>query len=433
MVAPADMLALLNGKIAADPYGKTYYTISTSDDTSSIKWDSTATSYKFYEMVLADWDDYRWDDLLNQLNLAEATTFASNGGPNFEVLSTIGFEWLSAATDNAGNGIVFDLSATKDKNAPWSILEGPDSAWNGQVFGCAPLVASSFNPELMFELGNFVGNEALFVGLPIVWGPGLNTHRHAYNGRNGEYYSEDPVLSGTCALEFAVAAGRKGLVASPKHYVFNDQETQRNGVAPYMTEQRAREVELRAYQIAIEAVKYQDTGEKMFGLMTSFSKCGPVEVTNSWGMLTGILQNEWGFTGYAVSDIGDDKDLYTGMVYAGLTGYEMRSGYPTSTEDFASKIGNQANIDGERIQLTLDMFAKDLTMQQTIRNNIKRVLWSFAHSNLMNRYNASTHKEWQMTPWRAMYIGGIAVTGVLALASCAMFFISGKKSKKEEA
>ena len=161
--------------------------------------------------------------------------------------------------------------------------------------------------------------------------------------------------------------------------------------------------------------------------------CEVTGLRPQWGMLTGILQNEWGFTGYAVSDIGDDKDLYTGMVYAGLTGYDMRSGYPTSTEDFASKIGNQANIDGERIQLTLDMFAKDLTMQQTIRNNIMRVLWSFAHSNLMNRYNASTHKEWQMTPWRAMYIGGIAVTGVLALASCAMFFISGKKSKKEEA
>ena len=135
-------------------------------------------------------------------------------------------------------------------------MEGEDSNWNGQVFGCAPLVAASFNDEFMYEIGNFVGNEALFVGLPIVWGVGLNTHRHAYNGRNGEYYSEDPVLSGVCAMEFAVAARRKGLISAPKHFVFNDQETNRNGVAPFMTEQRAREIELRAYQIGIEAVKY---------------------------------------------------------------------------------------------------------------------------------------------------------------------------------
>ncbi len=424
--APADMIPLLNGKIAASSDGKTYYTIKTDDDTSAIKWDSKETEYKFYEMVLSDWDDYRWNDLLNQINLAEATVFASNAGPTFNVLSAIDFIALTGATDNAGNGIVFDLKATKDKNAPWSILEGEDSNWNGQVFGCAPLVAASFNDEFMYEIGNFVGNEALFVGLPIVWGVGLNTHRHAYNGRNGEYYSEDPVLSGVCAMEFAVAARRKGLISAPKHFVFNDQETNRNGVAPFMTEQRAREIELRAYQIGIEAVKYD--GEGMIGLMTSFSKVGPVEVTNSWGMMTGILQKEWGFHGYSVTDISDDKDLYTGMVYAGCTGYDLRFGYPTGTEDFASKIGNQA--DG--IVLSPDMFAKDATMQNIIKTSIKRTLWSFGQSNLMNRYNASTHKEWRMTPWRAMYISAITVTAVLSAGCVAMYVLSVIKGRKEE-
>lgn len=426
--APADMIPLLNGKIAdaSDPTGKTYYTIKTNDDVSAYTWNSTKTSYKFYEMVLSDWDEPAWDDVLSQISLEEATVFASNAGPSFNVLTGIGFEALAGATDNAGNGIVFDLKATKDPNAPWSILEGADSNWNGQVFGCAPLVASCFDPELMYEVGNFVGNEALFVGLPIVWGPGLNTHRHAYNGRNGEYYSEDPVLSGVCALEFAVAARAKGLVASPKHFVFNDQETNRQGVAPFMTEQRAREVELRPYQISIEAVKYD--GEGMFGLMTSFSKVGPLEVTNSWGMLTGILQREWGFHGYSVTDISDDKDLYTGMVYAGCTGYDLRFGNPTSLEDFASKIGNQA--DG--ITLSTDMFKGDATMQGIIRTSVKRTLWSFAHSNLMNRYNATTHKEWRMTYWRAAYIAAITVTAVLTVASAAMYVVATVKSKKED-
>jgi len=420
------MIPLLQGKIPETSDGKTYYTIKTNDDVSKIKWDSKDTSYKFYEMVNSEWDDYRWNDLLNQINLAEATIFASNAGPTFNVLSAIDFIALTAATDNAGNGVVFTLKGTKDPNAPWAITEGKDSNWNGQVFGSAPLMASSFNPELMHEVGEFVGNEALFVGLPILWGPGLNTHRHAYNGRNGEYYSEDPVLSGVCAMEFSVGARKKGLVAAPKHFVFNDQETNRKGVAPFMTEQRAREIELRAYQIGIEAVKYD--GKGIFGLMTSFSKVGPVEVTNSWGMMTGILQNEWGFHGYAVTDISDDKDLYTGMVYAGCTGYDLRFGNPTSTEDFASKIGKQA----DDITLSADMFAKDATMQNIIKTSLKRTLWSFGQSNLMNRYNASTHKEWRMTPWRAMYISALVITSVLAAGGAAMFVVSTIKGKKEE-
>ncbi|MCI8613311.1 MAG: beta-glucosidase [Clostridia bacterium] len=425
LAAPSDMIPLLQGKIAASSDGKTYYKIKTDDDTSAIKWDSAETEYKFYQMVMSDWNDYRWDDLLKQINLEEATAFASNAGPSFLPLSGIDFVAISGGTDNAGNGIVFDLKASKDSNAPWTIKEGKDSNWNGQVFGCAPLVASSFNDEFMYEIGNFVGNEALFVGLPIVWGPGLNTHRHAYNGRNGEYYSEDPVLSGACAMEFATAARRKGLIAAPKHFVFNDQETNRNGVAPFMTEQRAREIELRAYQIGIEAVKYD--GEGIIGLMTSFSKVGPVEVTNSWGMLTGILQKEWGFHGYAVTDISDDKDLYTGMVYAGCTGYDLRFGNPTSKDDFAAKIGAQA--DG--IVLSPDMFKGDAEMQQIIKTSLKRTLWSFSQSNLMNRYSASTRVVWQMTWWRALYISLIVVFAVFTAAGIALYAVSVLKSKKE--
>ncbi len=416
MTAPADMIPLLDGKL---------YDIKTGDDTSSVKWDSTSTEYKFYQMVLSDWDDYRWNDLLDQLNLAEATAFASLAGPSFLKLSGVDFIALAGGTDNAGNGIVFDLKAPKDPNIPWAIKEGKNSNWNGQVFGCAPLVASSFNEDLMYEIGNFVGNEALFFGLPIVWGPGLNTHRHAYNGRNGEYYSEDPVLSGACAMEFATAARRKGLIAAAKHFVFNDQETNRNGVAPFMTEQRAREIELRAYQNAIEAIKYD--GEGLIGLMTSFSKCGPVEMTSSYGMLTGILQKEWGYHGYAVSDISDDKDLYTPMVYAGLTGYDLRFGQPTSVEDFPNRIGAQAN----GIVLSGDMFKGDLTMQQTVKRSVKRTLWTFAQSNLMNRYSASTRVVWQMTWWRALYISLIVVFGVATAGGIAMYALSVVKGKKE--
>lgn len=420
-----------------------YYKIAT-DDTSNITWGSTATNLSWLDLGFANWDDARWDTLLNQISLEQATAFASLAGPSFLALDGVNFLAGSGYTDNAGNGIVFQLRAGKDKNMPWVIKDDDVYAnWNGQVFGSAPLVASSFNKELMYDIGDFVGTEALFLGLPIVWGPGLNTHRHAYNGRNGEYYSEDPVLSGYCALNFAVAARKRGLIASPKHFVFNDQETQRNGVAPFMTEQRAREIELRAYQIAIEAVDFDGYG--MIGLMTSFSKVGPVEVTNSWGMLTGILQQEWGFTGYAVTDISDDKDLYTGMVYAGCTGYDLRFGNPSSTANFASAIGTQANtkVTG-RITLSPDMFAKDATMQKILRNSIKRSLWVFAQSNLINRYDPTvvvanipdTDRPLQAgqkghyyaieieTSWRIMYKTLIGISAGLTGVAVALYVVS---------
>ena len=430
-VIPNDMKDMLNGK---------YYSLKKSDDVSDIKWDSTDTNYKFYQMIGSDFDDYRWDALLSQLNLAEATAFAELGGPRFYALTGVDFV-QRVLTENAGNGVVKSFKDSLVSDAPWAIGESdPNYLWNGQVFGCAPIMASTFDPDIMFEIGEFVAIEELFIGYPIVWGPGLNTHRHAYNGRNGEYYSEDPVLSGVAAMEFAVGARDYGLIAAAKHFVFNDQETNRNGVAPFMTEQRAREIELRAYQVAIEAVKYnrynavestvreKQTG--LYGLMTSFSKVGPVEVTCSYGMLTAILQNEWGFTGYAVSDIGDDRDLFSSAVYAGLTGFDNRGSKATGPEELANMA---AQLDSGAEKGTVDgtYFAGDATLQKTVKHSIKRTLWALSNSNLMNQYTSTTHTESVMVWWRSLYVALIAVFAVLTAAGVALYTISVLKSKKE--
>ena len=114
-------------------------------------------------------------------------------------------------TENTANGVAVNLNANKDPNAPWAIgSEDPNYNWHPEIFGNSPLVAASFNPQLMYDIGAFIGEESLFVGIPILWGPGLNTHRQSYNGRNGEYYSEDPVLAGVCAMEFAIGAQQYG-------------------------------------------------------------------------------------------------------------------------------------------------------------------------------------------------------------------------------
>lgn len=409
-----------------------YYTIKTDDDTSSIVWDQD-NGIQFYQMAGLDYDDETWNSLLDQMSLEEAQYLATFGGPSIPGVESIG-TMETYMTENAGNGVAVSLNASKDTGAPWNISsDDKNGNWNPEVLGNAPLIAASFNPDLQYEIGNFIGEEALFVGIPILWGPGLNTHRHAYNGRNGEYYSEDPVLSGNCAMEFAIGALEYGLIAAPKHYAFNDQETNRAGVAPYMTEQRAREVELRAYQIAFEATKY-DTDEEdagMRGLMASFSKIGPVECTTSYEMMTNILKNEWGFVGYAVTDIYDDMDLYGAVLSSGITCYDTRgmSGfYGNTTLDNCSYLSTQ--VDGSKVSSKL--FAGDAALQSAVKESSHNILYAMSQSNLMNRYNSTTHIEQVMTWWRMIYITLIAVSGIAAVICLVLYIVSGKRKESEE-
>ena len=417
-----ELINLLNGN---------YYTIQTDDDTSGITWGKDS-NLMFYEMYGTDFDDAKWQELLDKMTLEEAQYLATFGGPSIPGVSSIGTV-ETYMTENAGNGVAVNLNASKDTGAPWSIsASDPNGNWHPEVFANAPLVAASFNQDLYKEVGSFIGEEALFTGIPILWGPGLNTHRHAYNGRNGEYYSEDPVLSGSAAMEFAIGALDYGLIAAPKHFAFNDQETNRSGVAPYMLEQRAREVELRAYQIAFEATKY-DTEEEdagMRGLMVSFSKIGPVECTASYELMTEILKEEWGFKGYAVTDIYDDTDIYGAVLASGTTCFDTRgiSGfYGATTLENCSTFATQ--VDGSKVSAQL--LSGDARLQNAVKDSCHNILYAFSQSSLMNRYNSTTHIEQTMTWWRMAYIAAIAAFGILLLASGALYVVSSKRKERE--
>ncbi len=428
LTAPNSMLDDLEGK---------YYTVKT-DETPETVWDSEETNYKFYELFGASYDDPRLDQLASQMSLEEGMYFSLFGGPVFPSVESVGFQ-EAFLLENSGNGVVLKLKETKDTNAPWAIKDDDEySLWSGQILPAAPLVASTFSHEVMEEVGEFMGIESLFTGISIIWGPGLNTHRTPYCGRNNEYYSEDPVLSGECALEASYGAQKYGCILAAKHFAFNDLETNRKGVAPFMTEQRAREIELRAYQIAVESSKYdkydesgkivEDTGLR--GLMTSFSKIGGVECSCSRGMLTDILRNEWGFHGYAVTDIEDDMDLASQELYAGITGVDIRgaqSYYTTTTID--GKFANQ--VDGTT--MNKDAYKGDATMQATIRESNKGLLWVFSQSNLVNRYNSTTRTVWNFTWWRGAYMGAIGATAGAAITFAVLYALKtvGKKGGSE--
>ena len=418
-----ELIDALNGKI---------YELQTGDDTSAIKW-GVDSGIKLHEMYGVPYDDPKWDQLLDQLTLEEVMYIFSFGGPSIPGADSIG-TIETYMTENAGNGIAVNLNASKDPDAPWAIPSSdPNGNWHPEVFANAPMGASTFNPELMYELGQFEGIESLFTGINILWGPGLNTHRHAYNGRNGEYYSEDPVLSGVAAMEFAIGALEYGLVAAPKHFAFNDQESERGGVSPWMTEQRAREVELRAYQIAFEATKYDtaDYDAGMRGLMTSFSKIGAIECTSSYGLMTEILANEWGFIGYAVTDIYDDVDLWTAVLNSGTTCFDTRGQgnfYTSTTLENCFLFANQMYSD----PLNAHLIDGDANLQLKLKDAVHKNIFAWSESHLMNRYNATTHFGSRMTWWRATYMGLEVGSGVLAAACAVMYVLSSAKKKEEK-
>ncbi|MBR2874691.1 MAG: glycoside hydrolase family 3 C-terminal domain-containing protein [Clostridia bacterium] len=400
-----------------------YYTPTNTGDLSNIVWNNKDSNLKFYQLANAEYDDERWEQLLSQMSMEESMLLICFGGPTLPEVKSIDFYSLYLA-ENCGNGFVFALNNSKDKEAPWTIAASDNNAnWNCQVFASAPLLASTFNPELFKEQGEMLGNQSLFLGLPLLWGPGLNTHRHAYNGRNGEYYSEDPVLCGVIAMEYAVAALDYGLIIAPKHFAFNDQETNRQGVAPFMTEQRAREIELKAYQLAVEATKYdkllaKDVG--MSGLMTSFSKIGAVECTCSYELMTNILQKEWGFHGYAVTDIFDDTDRYVSVAHSGVTGFDIRGAsgknMTLSYNFFKSQVGN--------LSVNPSAYSKDEGLQTSLKRASKNLMWALCNSNLMNRYAISTTYEWQMTSWRMAYRVAIGVSATLLVGAITMYVLS---------
>jgi len=411
--APDEMLKLLRGE---------YFEVKTKanrdvTDEELAKMFGQKSDLKFADMKLAEFDDYRWDEVVSSMTLEEAIDYALQSGRGFADVETIGFPTGSYAENGAG--ISWLDPDSEEKQAPWKVAKPEGSYPRSTIgyFNTYAIWASSFNREVMNEIGRLMGNDSIVGDKPIVWLPGANTHRTPYGGRASQYFCEDPVLTGICTMEVAYSALQKGGIITAKHFAFNDQEGGRSGISPFMTEQRAREIELRAFQIPVEMHKY-DTPEKdyaMLGLMTSFSKIGAVECTASYGLMTNILRKEWGYNGYVVSDLKDDLDIMPQTLLAGSTGYDWRT-YDVDIAPYK---------DAEN-------FKYDKAVLEAIKDACKRKLWVFAHTPLVNSVNRSSHTVWNMTSWRAAYITGISVSSVVLTAGVVLYTVALIVNRRKE-
>ena len=321
-----------------------------------------------------EYGDSRWNQLLDQLTVAEMSNLISMGGYMTTEVSSI------------------QLDATIETDGP-SGLHSNFTALEGTSFPSPVMLASTWNKELAERKGELVGRQGQELGITGWYGPAMNIHRSAFSGRNFEYYSEDPVLSGIMALNEVTGARLYGMQTYVKHFALNDQEEQRTGmICVWSNEQAIREIYLKPFEMAIKQ-------GKPTSVMSSYNYIG-----NKWAgacneLLIDVLRDEWGFEGVVVTD--------------------WYGGYGYMNSDLSIRNG------GSRMLTTTDMAkltdTESATAVSAMREATHGILYSLVNSSLYAGVNRG------LATWKKILYAADAAVIALAVLLEVVFFIKLKK------
>ncbi|MBR6966145.1 MAG: glycoside hydrolase family 3 C-terminal domain-containing protein [Clostridia bacterium] len=354
------------------------------------------------------YNDETWDRLLNQLTYGEISKYLTD---------CFGY--------TTGIGSIVKPYTDED-DGPYGVSHSP---YAYSSMSCEGIIASTFNRELFAKVGEaFAADARRNADLGVVdtnnlnglYSPGLNMHRTAFGGRASEYFSEDPLLSAVASVQQIREMQKQGVIAHVKHFILNDEESNRNGIGIWATEQAVREFYLLPWEYSCSPLETDEAGsEKADGkyggahaIMTSFNRAGCLWTSASSDLMFRILRDEWAWDGYAITDMAESNG-------GGLM--ELDDGFMNGTTCFL-KTGNES---------TLDPYASSPTFNLRVREAAKRMLYVTANfSSAMNGISPNTRIE-RITPWwEYLTVGLIILAAVLTALFLALYILRKDSGRK---
>lgn len=378
-----------------------------SSDTSSVTL-GAEQKYTLAMMIGADYDDAAWDLLLDQLTVQDYLDSTSQGR---KPLKSVGLNATTAVDGPSAWTKSYYIEDYKNQYDAEKVVKTDELM---VAYPTETIIASTWNVELTYELGKSFGEEGLWGGGVGWYGPGANTHRTPYGGRNFEYYSEDGFISGKLGEAECKGAMEKGTIPYFKHFFLNDQETNRIGVCTFSNEQAIREVYLRAFQYAFETTGEND--KACTGVMGAFNRLGMTWTGHHKNLWKNVMEGEWGFTGNVTTDFGQKQGSLM----------EPQLAYEAGTHMFCTSGSGFANyLDG------LDI-TKDLKLLTNMRESLHRQLYNFANSAAMNGLTSNSKIVTVRTWYENALLATTVISAVLLAGSGAMAVIQSFFNKKEE-
>ena len=364
-----------------------------------------------------DITDERWSTLMDQLTLEECLIRTGLGGTSTKVIESITSpEAIQNDGPNGFNSYPLGQYANSDASTgdPCVIAEDdPNRDYKMGVMANETVIGQTFSKQLAAEWGKAVGNYSLWANTAIWWGVGINLHRTPYNARNHEYFSEDAVLTAGQGAAIIKAGHDYGVLIAPKHLAFNDTEINRTGIAEFMTEQAARENELRGTQSCIEDAN-------ALAVMTTYNRVGCVTSNAHTGLLLNILHKEWGFKGLMSEDFIQDP-AYTKIHMAVHNGVTMTCNTGDNTMAAVEAVWPYWSVENASQSEEL---LTDLKQAMLYQN------YALANSNAMDGMSTSTHIE-KLNTWYDNLITGLRIGFGVLTVLCAAMYLLGLKKKEQ--
>ena len=349
----------------------------------------TGGTLKAIDFVEMPYEDTAWDKLVSQISYGDMLDTIYNGAFNTHALPAI------------------NLPATMEADGPTGYTKSLMGGASGMAFTSEDVIASSYSRDLAYLVGNCMAEDMLHsnqnsdsTSVAGIYAPGLDIHRSQYLGRHNEYYSEDGWLSGEIAAAQVQGIRSKGVLAFAKHFALNDQEQGRYGISVWANEQSIREVYLEAFEGAIR-------GGAM-NVMTSFNRIGVVWSGSHYGLMTGILRDEWGMEGAAITDMSINAKWM-----------DYRMGLLAGQDIWCGQKGSMGTLDGSE---------NDPAIASAVHKAMKNIVYSVTRTNAMNVGDAVVLT---ITPtWKiALY----ALTGAFYVLTAAGVFLTIRRKKKNSA